>query len=307
MKFRKVLAATLVATMTLSTAVFAAEDTTPTWNNDNGEETIQGDATVVQPVLEVALPGDLAFVIDPLKIENDMQVIAGDYNVTNFSNVPVKITMKPSIVTTTDSKLEVKTAAPALNETLDATKKTYADLAPTDNKKSIFLAAIPAEKADELTDANGDGIYEFAYPANTGGTIGRTAFEAGGTEEEPTWTASAAAAVESGDVTDAILTGVADTAKANTATNSLTFVLKKPTLDAETGALTGVDAIASFTVCGAVDPAATFEDGEVRIQAAYKMEVLSKNEYSTTVGTGAPDDESKMSTKCLNTLKTVTP
>lgn len=297
MKFRKVLAATLVATMALSTAVFAAEDTTPAWNNDNGEEVIQGDATVIQPVLEVALPGDLAFVIDPLKIENDMQVIAGDYNVTNFSNVAVQITMKPSIIVDTESKLAVAAAAPGL-VAADDTNKTYEDLAAVENKKAIFLAAVPAATATELTDENEDGIYEFAYPANTADTVGRTAFTAGGTEEEPTWTASAAAAVSDGDVTDAVLVALAPDVKANTATNSLKFVLAKPTLDADTGALTGTDAIASFTVCGAVDPSAAFEDGEVQIQAAYKMEVLSKNELATVKG----ESDANMSTKCLNTV-----
>lgn len=296
MRAKKILATTLVATTVLTTTAFA--EGAPEWNNNNGEQVVIGDGTVVTPVLEVQLPGDLAFAIDPLKIENNMQIIGGDYNIINYSNVPVKITVNPSIVQS--DALNIAASAPELNVTLDSNKTTFGDLASVSGKKNVYLYAIPADVVTKLTDANEDGIYEFSYAAGSATTVGRAAFVAGGTQEAPTWTAAPLAGLASCDTADIVL----EATTLNTAgTKKMEFVLETPTFDAE-GALDkadnkGITAVASYTVAGCVDPKAVFADGDVQIQAVYKMEILTKNTYATTVGTA----RANMSTNRLNTIK----
>ena len=291
MKFKKVLAATLITTMALSTTVFGAS-ATPEWNNDNGEQTVIGDAQVVQPVLEVALPGDLAFTLDPLKIENDAQVVGGDYNIVNYSTVDVKVTVYPSIVK--NDALSVVAAPKGLNDD----KTSYKDLDPVDSKKAIHLYVTPADTTTTLTDTNEDGIYEFAYTSDAT-EVGRAAFVAGGTQEAPTWTAANKAGEADNGI--AVLAEAEANAKSDDS-KSMIFYLQTPTFDGEVldkTANKGITAVTSFTVGGCADPSSIFYEGEVQIQAVYKMEMLSDNEVTTLLG----DTNANKSTKKLNAIK----
>lgn len=265
MKIKRMLATTMAATMMLSVTAQAAEAIE--WNNDNGESVVVGESTVVQPVLEVALPGDLAFTLDPLYIEGDKQVVGGDYNVINYGNVDVKVTVNPSVIE--NEVLSVVDSTPAL--TTDT--KKYADLASVSDKKAVYLTAIPADKATDILDANEDGVYEFAYTANTG-DVGRAA--SAGTGEEFKIGAATAGAATGFQV---ILAAEAADTKG---TVDFAFDLKKYT-EAENGILdsANVASISSFTIGGAVDPTVTYEDGDVNIQAVYTMEVLTADEKKT--------------------------
>lgn len=292
-KMKRFLATTLAAAMMLSSTVSAAE-----WNTEGGSATIIGDSTVTQPVIEVALPGDLAFMIDPYLIDfEEQQIVGGDYNVINYSNVNVEVKVSPSIVELEDvdendapvsiSVLDVVTTTPGV---LDETPTVYKDLAAsaTDGKKAVYLTAIPADATTDLVDSDYDGIYEFAYTAAVN-DVGRAA-----NEYIP----------ETEDTPDAYIYGVATAGDADAGMSvpltlqkleatdddvSFTFVLGKEAgiVDEETDIYTpAANSVASFTVGGAVDPKAYLTDGEVVIQAVYSLATLSKNAMAeTTVST----------------------
>lgn len=62
-KVVKTATATAVLTSMLAMPVCAAE-----WNTNGGSSTVEGDAYVVQPTIEVELPGDLTFGVNPLML-----------------------------------------------------------------------------------------------------------------------------------------------------------------------------------------------------------------------------------------------
>lgn len=291
-KMKRCVATTLAAAMMLSSTVSAAE-----WNTEGGSATVTGDSTVTQPVIEVALPGDLAFMIDPYLIDFDeQQVVGGDYNVVNYSNVNVEVKVSPSIVELEDededgnpvsiSVLDVAAATPGV---LDETPTIYKDLtaSTTDGKKAVYLTAIPADATTDLVDSDYDGVYEFAYTAAVG-DVGRAA-NAYTPETEDAPEAYTYGAATAGDA-DAGMS-VPLTLKKLEATDddvSFTFVLGKEngSEDEIKGYVPDAKSVASFTVGGAVDPKAYIADGEVQIQAVYSLATLSKNAMAeTTVST----------------------
>lgn len=92
--FSSLAVAAMVTSMFATTAF--AED--PQWNTQGGKATVEGGTYPVEPTVEVALPGELTFGINPLKLEvsedptnnsNKNQIIATDYSIINHSNVPV--------------------------------------------------------------------------------------------------------------------------------------------------------------------------------------------------------------------------
>lgn len=99
-------AATAVMTSMFAATAFAAEEL-PEWNTNGGQSLIEGDTYVVQPVIEVALPGELSFGINPLKLDADddpetttdrVQIISGEYTIANYSNVDVLVTANTKVV-----------------------------------------------------------------------------------------------------------------------------------------------------------------------------------------------------------------
>lgn len=91
--FSSLAVAAMITSMFATTAF--AED--PEWNSQGGKATVEGGVYTVEPTVEVAIPGDLTFGINPLKLnaaeegqtENKNQIISTDYSVINYSNVPV--------------------------------------------------------------------------------------------------------------------------------------------------------------------------------------------------------------------------
>lgn len=280
----KLLSATMIATMMLSMSVFA-DDTVKDWNTDGGQGTVEGEGTVITPVIEIGLPGDMSFQIDPFMVDSgDKQIVAGDYNIVNYGNVAVGVDVYPTIIAGTNSNLEVETAATLV--TGDTTKTKYADFkAKADNKKAVFLTAIAADKepagtAVNTLDTDEDGIYEFAYTAGDG-HVGRAKTK---TATGVTTFGAATAGATTGS--NIILKGAeavnAETAGAVTAAakgDKLSFVVKEAKLNADTGAYEpNLDSIASFTFGGAVDAHAEFEDGDVAVQTIFQMKLLTKND-----------------------------
>lgn len=281
----KLLSATMIATMMLSMSVFA-DDTVKDWNTDGGQGTVEGEGTVITPVIEIGLPGDMSFQIDPFMVDSgDKQIVAGDYNIVNYGNVAVEVDVYPTIIAGANSNLEVETTASLVKD--DTTK--YADFKATaDNKKAVFLTAIAADKETDGTavntlDTDEDGIYEFAYTAGTG-HVGRAKTATTKAADPVTTFGAATAGAATGS--QIILTGAeavnAETAGAVTAAakgDKLSFVVKEAKLNADTGAYEpNLDSIASFTFGGAVDAHAEFEDGDVAVQTIFQMKLLTKND-----------------------------
>ncbi len=92
-KMVRTAAATLAVASMFTMSAFAAE-----WNTQGGSAEVEGEGTYVEPVIEVELPGDLAFGINPLQLDADedgtadAQIISGTYPVINRGNVRVAIT-----------------------------------------------------------------------------------------------------------------------------------------------------------------------------------------------------------------------
>lgn len=250
-----------VLTVSMATCAFAA-DADAEWNSDTGVDIRVANTSVRQPVMEVQLPGDLAFQVDPLLIEKDAQITGGDYNVVNLGDTAVLVNVQPQINVGDGSEIEVKETATVNDKT-----NTYTDLTSSDNKKAVYMIAIAADKADALTDGNKDGVYEFTYKAN--------ATNIGMTKNTVTEAASTVTYAK-GDATDApVVLGTAASAD-----KSFNFELEAATYDAD-GALKSAKSVSSFTLVGAVDPHKTYAEGEVAVKATYKMTLQTKNELTT--------------------------
>ena len=265
-----------VLTVSMATCAFAA-DADAEWNSDTGVDIRVADTSVRQPVMEVQLPGDLAFQVDPLLIENDAQITGGDYNVVNLGDTAVLVNVQPQINLGDGSEIEVKDTA-----TLDAKTNTYADLTSTDGKKAVYMIAIAADKAVDLKDGNKDGVYEFTYKANAT-NIGMT--ENTVTEAESTVTYA------KGDVTDVPVV-LGDAASPD---KSFSFELEAAAYTDD--ALSSVGSVSSFTLVGAVDPHKTYADGEVAVKATYKMTLQTKNELTTATKDKAESKQRIFKTK----------
>ena len=94
-KLLSVLTATVLLSSLFATTAFA-EDIE--WNNQGGKATIEGSTFPVAPHIEVAIPGDLTFGINPLNVNvsetetpDTRQIVAADYAIVNYSNVAVVI------------------------------------------------------------------------------------------------------------------------------------------------------------------------------------------------------------------------
>lgn len=137
---KKIVAITTAAaaiTSLFATSVFAADAEPLPWNTNGGSMEMEGDAYTVDPVIEVELPGDLAFGINPLQLDADedgnadAQIVSGQYPVINYSNVPVLVEAS----TTLEAGDKVAILA-------DADYETNGDLKATDGKKAIWMAQL---------------------------------------------------------------------------------------------------------------------------------------------------------------------
>lgn len=249
MKCRKAIATVAaVATMTsmLGMTAFATETTTP-WNTNGGTATAEGEAWVQQPTIEVELPGDLAFGLNPLKlnVSEDTsttitdQILCDDFFVTNYSNIAVAVTAK-TFVSSKSDKVDLLTDA-AWNTDTDELNPSS-----TDGNKNVWLVQLYPDSI---------------ATADSGITVTYDTFTAGTTD---------AAAVKG------------DTLKVSTDGSDLDgapiFVLK-PWDEATVG--NQKDSMAAFKFGGAVDPNATFEDGDIKVKTIFELETLTESQRTT--------------------------
>lgn len=247
---RKKIMRTGIAVLTVSSiftmTAFAAEG--DTWNENGARTTIEGTAYTVDPIIEVELPGELTFGINPLSLDadedgtEDSQIISGEYLIVNNSNVPVLVG------TTTKlgggSNVEIKTALATGD--LDAKTK---DLTSSDGKKAIWMALLLPTTASAATE---DGY-----------TLGKI-------------TAPAAGTVPSTSTLKGKVIGSTDDDAA-----SVLFELA-----ANTGETIKPECISGFKFAGFVDPTKTYEEAdEIKVTTVFTLNTLSANQVANSYKT----------------------
>lgn len=244
----------VLAVASLFTMTAFAEGEENTWNENGASTTVTIPSYTVDPVIEVELPGELEFGINPLSLdadedgEGDDQIISGEYVITNYSNVPVLIETTTTL--TGGENVEIVTT------TKPSTESKTGDLKSSEGKKAIWMVQLLPTK-----------------PANLSGTGDIFTVE---TLAIPTGTGSSAT-VKGGNII-----GSDDT--------SASKVLFR--LDANTGE-TSENYVSGFKFAGLVDPTKTFDETDnVKITTVYKLNTLSKNQYekSYTVDTKYKDN-----------------
>lgn len=241
---RRLMATAMTAALITSMfATTAFADETKAWNTDGGSLTVEGASTTVEATLEVELPTDLSFGINPLKLDvsedsskpNKKQIVGADYLITNYSNVDVLV--KASTKVTAESTVDLKTAGAYDDKSFE--------LSPTKDKKAVLLiqalaTAITVGTDESVTTTYGD------------------------------FTASAAASNDATSVNGkagAIL-GAGDT--------DILFKLAK-----NDGTLKSAN-IGAFTFDGSVDPNAAFTDGDVKVTTVFTMSTLTDNQSTSS-------------------------
>ena len=234
-----ILSASLVAAM-LPTGVMASD-----WNTNGGEATVEGGSYIVEPIIEVELPGDLTFGINPLYLDADedgdkesTQIVSGQYIITNYSNVDVLVSAKTSLTKGADSKVSILT-----DTTVDSIS---GELAATADVKNAFLAIMLPKAAATITD---EGV---------------------------TITTNIVDLATNGDSAADEIGGYVLGTDAGAATEVL-FKLTK--FDYTTEELAAAN-VSGFTFDGAVDPNATFVEGDLTVQTVFTLNTLTDDQSS---------------------------
>lgn len=299
MKMKKMLAtvmATALAVTMIPVAAFASGSEPIDWNNNNGTDERFGDGTVRQPIIEVTLPGDLAFNVDPLKLNSKAEILGGDYNIINHSEVPVKVTVKPYINLEGNETLDVVSGntlfdyAAGDNGGVGAVGNGYKAISSNDaSKKAVAMLAIAADQTTTATTLSTAGVYAFSYKGSSTGKIaGRGSLTYGENGEVSYKNNSGGSLVALNDgnaaTTDGIIWLTGDKATAN----NLAFLLGPETyvndvpqsIAPENGTIAAnKTAVAtSFTFTGAVDPRKTYEDGEINVAADFEMIIVTDDD-----------------------------
>lgn len=137
-KIIKTVVAVLAVTGMFSITAFTAEE--DTWNADETADiTLDSPIYMVFPVIDVELPGDMAFGINPFNLDvdgdgtADAQIISGEYLITNHSNVPVLVEAATTL--TGGDKVDVLPDAVYDEKTKDLK-------ASADGKKAIWMVQL---------------------------------------------------------------------------------------------------------------------------------------------------------------------
>ncbi len=155
-KFLAALSTAAITTSLLATTAFAA---TPSieWNNNGGSATGEGSGSVRVPVIEVEVPLELPFAVNPYKLNLSEeegttitdQIWSDNYMIVNHSEVPVAVKTASKATAGTDVTLETAV-------TVDANKGKYVG---TDaDAKNAFIGMQFAK-----TIAFADDVYTPTY------------------------------------------------------------------------------------------------------------------------------------------------
>lgn len=214
-------------------------------NDDSGTDpngSISGESTVDNVVLNVILPTNLNFALDPLELGKNTkgsQIKAADYVVVNKTGAPVNVAFS-------------LTATPKSGVTLvdDASTLEKDDTSVVD--KNIYFAALGANDvtAGTLDFSTIPGTAKFDYDAETDTLVGLKVINEEGTDK-------------------------------GKAKGSITFALGAATASADDlDTLAEQDkGIASFQFYGEMNPYAKWEAGDVTVSGAYTLIALRKTTY----------------------------
>lgn len=153
-----VTATAITAMMTSTLAVPASATTVPEWGNNGGQERVHGDTYLVEPEIEVELPGDMTFGINPLKLEvsedpenssEKSQIVSGSYMITNYSNVPVAVSASTTIKENTNLSIVSTTGtASSPSWASNAWDTTNNELKAVAGKKAVLLLQLYPKSID---------------------------------------------------------------------------------------------------------------------------------------------------------------
>lgn len=229
-------------TAVLVTGMLAGTAMADELNENGATQTVTGESSAVQPIISVELPGDLTFAINPLRLDaNDDGTKDGQIVATSYGIV--NYSNVPVLV-------NAKTKAVAANDTklVGAT----ADVSYDPN-------------TSELTSTAGakDVLLIQAFPVATSGVAwsNDTVTITSDKFEEIT---NAAGAKEKGGL---ILSGTE---------NDVNFKLNKVSANGEPA----TDGVSGFTFAGAVNPNATFDDGDITVSTTFTLTTLTEAQYT---------------------------
>ena len=169
------MAATIVAGSSM-TAFAASATTAPAWGENGGQSEVTGDSWTVQPVIEVELPAELTFGVNPMMLDADgdatttgdnTQILSTDYLIVNYSNVPVEIKTETKVTVNsidgvTADPIKFVPAPAAAN--WDAATKELKNAAG--QRDVLLIQQLPTAAATIGTD----GAITMAYTKPTWGT-----------------------------------------------------------------------------------------------------------------------------------------
>ena len=251
----------VLATTSMIASLFATTALAADWNTQGGEATITGTSVVQEPTIEVSIPGELSFALNPLSIEidqddstkNKAQVISSQFPIINYSNTPVVVETKTSAAGA--SGVNVKTTAD-YDANTKALKTSKAD------DKDVFLCI----SVDKTAQVSGED-WKFTF------------------NEIDETVKDAASATTKGGL--AIIGGAGSEAKA-------TFALS---------AASGPNAVteaAAFKLVGAVNPQATYAEGDVTVTTVYTLTAVTEDQRTK----GYEKDSTKFGTDVADTVVT---
>lgn len=227
-------------TAVLVTGMLAGTAMADELNENGATQTVTGESSAVQPIISVELPGDLTFAINPLRLDANDDGTKDEQIVATSYGI-VNYSNVPVLV-------NAKTKAVAAN-----------------NTNLLGTATVAYDtNTSELTSADGakDVLLIQAFPVATSGvawsndtvTITSDKFEK---------IADASAAKAKGGL---ILSGTE---------NDVNFKLNAVSANGEPAA----DGVSGFTFVGAVNPNATFDDGDITVSTTFTLTTLTADQY----------------------------
>lgn len=248
-KMLRTATATLAVTSIFAMTAFASDSYV--MDTNGGEFTAEGNAWMTEPVIEVELPGDLTFGINPLKLDadenpetDDAQIISGEYLITNYSNVPVLITAATQVEAGSNIEL---IASPTFDKTSKELKTTQ------DGKKGLWLFQLLPTKPTVIGEEGiALSVNEIDFAKEISGTSTAT-------------------------ISSSVLDKKGKTLAGSGSTSM--FMLKKY---AEEDGVMKPECVSGFKFSGAVDPTKAFspedEKDAVKVKTTFTLKVLSAGE-----------------------------
>ena len=247
-KFLAALSTAAITTSLLATTAFAAS--TPEWNNNGGQATGEGGGTVRVPVIEVEVPLELPFAVNPYKLNlaeegqtaiTD-QIYSDNYMIINHSEVPVAVA--------TASKATAGTGV-TLETAVKFDTNTGKHVGTTATEKNAFLGMQFAKTIAFSNDA-----YNVTYD---------------------TWTPADADAAAALQAKGGLLLSATD--------ENLTVVLD---VESDTNTAAGKNA-AAFKYVGLLNDSCTaaYTDDDLKVTTVYTLSVLASDDIDAT-GTNDP-------------------